>query len=98
GGTVAAAFLGFFTQKQLHAASAYLDALVTTQSVVAQWLLSRKNLSTWSFWILVDALALFLFASQRLWLTTGLYAVLLAMVIAGLFEWRRAWLAQATAR
>ena len=40
------------------------------------------------FWIVVDVLAVGVYAVKRLYPTTGLYAVFLVMAVAGWLAWR----------
>lgn len=81
--------LGFMLHRNTDAASPYLDSQVTALSLVAQWLLSHKVLESWVFWIVVDVLAVYVFATRGLWPTTALYALFLGMASAGLLAWRR---------
>ena len=67
-----------------------LDALTTSMSLVAQFMLSRKWIANWWLWIAVDVIYIPLYIYKGLWLTAGLYGVFLAMCVAGLIEWRRA--------
>ncbi len=66
------------------------DALTTSLSLCAQWLLNRKRLATWYCWIAVDVIYIPLYAYKHLYLTSILYAVFLCMAIIGLLEWRKA--------
>lgn len=66
------------------------DAGVAIPSVAAQILLSRRFIENWWLWILVDLLAIGLYAAKDLWLTAGLYAVFLGLATWGLLAWRRA--------
>ena len=70
-------------------AAPVLDAFVTTLSLGAQWLLNRRYVESWLAWIAVDQVSVALFWSRDMHLTAGLYAVFLAMCVAGLVEWRR---------
>jgi nicotinamide mononucleotide transporter len=71
------------------AAAPYADAFVASASLVAQYLLARKKLENWYFWIVVDVVAIAVYWSRELRLTAGLYAVFLGLCIAGLVAWRR---------
>jgi len=65
------------------------DAFPTAGSVVGQWLLGRKYVENWPAWIVVNVVGVALFAYKGLWLTVLLYAVFVAMSIAGWRAWRR---------
>ena len=67
----------------------FLDALTTSVSLAAQYMLTRKLIENWHLWIAVDVIYIGLYASRALPLTAVLYAIFLAMCIAGLLEWRR---------
>lgn len=65
------------------------DAFVATLSLVAQWLLNRRYVESWLAWMVVDQVFVVLCWSRGMHLTAVLYAIFLAMCVAGLFEWRR---------
>lgn len=65
------------------------DAAPTVGSIVAQALVARKVLQAWHLWVIVNAIAMALFAYKSLWLTTLLYALLLMMACGALVRWRR---------
>ena len=67
----------------------YADSFITALSLTAQWLLNRRCVENWLGWIVVDQVAVALYWSRDLHLTAGLYALFLAMCVAGLIEWRR---------
>ena len=89
--TVAVAWaLDHFTD----ARSPFGDTAIFAMSVLAQFLLDRKQLKTWFVWGAVDVLSIAVYSKQGLWLTTGLYLLLLINVAFGLASWRRARRAQ----
>ena len=65
------------------------DALTTTLSLAAQYLLTRKLLENWWVWIAADVIYIALYVYKDLYLTSGLYAIFLCMCVAGLVRWRR---------
>ena len=64
------------------------DALTTALSVTAQYMQTRKLIETWHVWIAADVIYIGLYIYKHLYLTSLLYAVFMAMCIAGLLEWR----------
>lgn len=82
-----AAALGY-VMSRFGAALSYWDALVTAMSVTGQYLLTRKYVENWILWIVVDVIyAFYLLPAQKLYVSTGLYVLLLIMAILGLIEW-----------
>jgi nicotinamide mononucleotide transporter len=90
-GTVA---LGWSMYSFTDAALPFWDASIMVASLVAQFLLARKILENWLFWIGVDVVAIGVYAAKELYATTGLYSVFLCMAVAGWFAWRRSFLQQ----
>ncbi len=87
-GGAAALALGSFLRYRTDAVLPFPDAAATAGSLVAQWMTTRKWLESWLVWIAVDAVYLAIYSSQRLYQTTALYAVFLAMAVLGYREWR----------
>lgn len=75
--------------RQTDAALPWLDALLTTTSLVAQWMMTRKILENWVLWIALDLVYVPMFISQRLYATAMLYAAFLVLAVMGVLEWRR---------
>jgi len=67
----------------------WFDAAPTAGSLFAQVLLARKRLEAWPLWVGVNAIAIALFVAKTLWLTALLYALLLALSVAGWIHWKR---------
>lgn len=68
---------------------AYADAWVAAGSMVATWMMTRKVLENWLYWVLFDLVAALLYASQGLYATTGLFLVYVVLAVRGYLEWRR---------
>jgi nicotinamide mononucleotide transporter len=71
----------------LGGSASFFDALTTTISLAAQWLLNGKRLENWYGWILADIIYIPLYAYKHLYLTSLLYAVFLIMATMGLRAW-----------
>lgn len=64
------------------------DASITALSVVAQWLLNRRVLQNWWWWIAVDVISIPVYLYKGLYLIALLYAVFLVLCIHGYRIWR----------
>lgn len=68
----------------------YLDALTTVMSLVAMWLMARKRIESWIYWIIVDLIGIWLYFAKDVKFLSLLYVILLGMAIRGLIDWTKA--------
>ncbi len=88
---VGSVLLGWIFARFTNAALPYVDSALAATSLVAQWMMTRKLLEHWLVWIAVDLVYVPMYASQRLYPTTALYTVFLALAVSGYIAWRRDW-------
>ncbi|NBC83213.1 MAG: nicotinamide riboside transporter PnuC [Bacteroidetes bacterium] len=67
----------------------YLDAFTTAASVVATWMLARKIIDHWLFWIVIDATSLGIYIYKELYATVVLFIIYTIMAIAGYMSWKK---------
>ncbi|MDF1502357.1 nicotinamide riboside transporter PnuC [Roseisolibacter sp. H3M3-2] len=89
-----ALLVGWSLARFTDAAIPYLDSALTATSLVAQWMMTRKQLENWLLWIAVDVVYVPVYAARGLPATAVLYAVFLALAVAGYAAWRRDWQAR----
>ncbi len=65
------------------------DAFPTAFSLVGQYLLAYKRVENWCAWLLVNVVAIGLFAWKELWLTTVLYIVFALLSVVGWRAWQQ---------
>jgi len=63
---------GYGMAKYTDASFPYGDAFIMVASLVAQWLMARKLLESWGFWIAVDIVAIYVYWQKELHMTSGL--------------------------
>lgn len=83
--------LGYVMQTKTDASYPYEDAFITAASLVAQYLMIKKIVESWLFWIIVDVVAIIIYAYKDLYFTTVLYVLFLIMAVLGYLEWRKAY-------
>jgi nicotinamide mononucleotide transporter len=84
GGTLG---LGYTMATLTDASLPYADAFTTVAALIAQWLLARKKLESWLFWIVIDIVCVRNYWIKQLGPTTLLYTILLGLAIWGFFVW-----------
>jgi nicotinamide mononucleotide transporter len=81
--------LGVVLHRATDAALPFMDSFLSSTSLVAQWMMTKKLLENWLVWIGVDVLYVGMFIFKGLYLTAGLYAVFLGLAVRGYIDWRR---------
>jgi nicotinamide mononucleotide transporter len=89
GGVAGSLVLGELA-KRMHAALPFLDATLTSYSLVASWWQARKHTASWWLWIVVDLTYIGEYLYKDLRATALLYAILVALAALGLRNWMRA--------
>jgi len=74
--------------------SPYLDAGVTIFSVMNTWLMAKKVLQNWLYWIVIDSAALVLYAQSGFYATVILFSIYTILAIIGYFSWQKLYLQQ----
>lgn len=75
----------------------YLDSFTTWGAVLSTWMVAQKLLENWLYWLVIDAVSLYLYVDRALYLTSLLFVVYLVIVVFGYFEWRHHYREQAAA-
>ncbi len=91
GGAMLAGALAFALKLLPDARFTGLDGFATSFSLLATWMLARKILENWAYWILADLVAIVLYALLGLWWYAALYAVYVAISARALVRWHREW-------
>lgn len=68
----------------------FWDAGNTALALAAQYWQARRRVETWPLWCLVNLGSVGLYATQGLWFTSAVYAVLLGVALYGWHAWRLA--------
>ncbi|MFO7764038.1 MAG: nicotinamide riboside transporter PnuC [Wenzhouxiangellaceae bacterium] len=90
-GLIAACALvsGALLDANTRAAWPYLDSVVTWGAVVTTWMVARKVLENWAYWMVINSLAVFLFIDRDMPLTAGLHVAYLVISVFGWTSWYR---------
>lgn len=83
-GWVLGAFMAHYTPADF----AYIDAQTTAFSVMATILVARKLVSNWLYWVVIDAVSIYVYAQKHLYFLTGLFMLYTVIALVGYFIWR----------
>ncbi|QIL91696.1 nicotinamide riboside transporter PnuC [Microbulbifer sp. SH-1] len=78
---------GYVLDNYTSAALPYLDSFTTWGAVVTTYMVTRKVLENWLYWIVIDGAAIYLYIDRELYLTALLFVLYVILVIIGFFQW-----------
>ena len=84
---------GYWLSHHTSAAWPYVDAFMTWASVITTWMVARKILENWIYWMVIDSLSIPLYINRGLYLTAILFVGYVIIVVFGYLGWRRHYLA-----
>ncbi|MBQ4890913.1 nicotinamide mononucleotide transporter [Shewanella sp. MMG014] len=87
--TVIALVVGYLMANNTSASFPYLDALTTCFAVMTTYLVAKKVIENWYYWMVINSLSIYLYLQKGLMLTSGLLILYLFMAISGYFMWRK---------
>jgi nicotinamide mononucleotide transporter len=67
----------------------YWDAFTTSASVIATWMLARKIIENWLWWVVIDIVSLGMYLYKGLYPTLLLFAFYTTMAIIGYLQWKK---------
>jgi nicotinamide mononucleotide transporter len=80
---------GSFLHLHTDASFPFVDSVVLMFSVWGQLLMMARKVENWLVWIIVNVIAVPLYASKNLYLTSAVYFGFLLIAIWGWFTWRK---------
>ncbi|MFT5592771.1 MAG: nicotinamide mononucleotide transporter [Oceanicoccus sp.] len=78
---------GFLLSENTTAVMPYLDSFTTWGAVLTTYMVAKKVLENWIYWLVIDALAIYLYIDRELYLTALLMGVYVVMVVFGYVAW-----------
>ena len=82
---------GYLLQRYSDAAFPYIDSMTTWGALWATFLVARKVLENWWYWLVIDFVLVFVYWARDLQLTALLFVIYLIMIPFGLVSWTRSW-------
>lgn len=89
---------GYLLSTRSAAALPYVDSFTTWSAVITTWMVARKILQSWLYWIVIDLVAMWLFSERGLYLYALLFLLYSLIAVIGHFQWSRKYLSQQKSR
>ena len=83
--------IGWFLSQFTDDALPYLDTITTVASLVTSWMVAKKILENWLYWIVIDAISIYIYIERGLYLTALLFTSYLIMAALGYHQWKRSY-------
>ena len=87
----ASAASGALLSNYTNAAFPYVDSLTTWGAIWATFLVARKVLENWWYWLAIDIASVFIYWARDLQLTSLLFVIYVIMIPFGLVSWTRSY-------
>jgi nicotinamide mononucleotide transporter len=85
---------GYLFDNYTSQANPYTDAFTTIFSLAATFMVTRKVMENWIYWIVIDAVSVYLFFSRGLYMTSLLFVIYTILAIFGYIHWLKLYKAQ----
>ncbi|MCY4428711.1 MAG: nicotinamide riboside transporter PnuC [Halieaceae bacterium] len=65
----------------------FVDSFTTWGAVLTTWMVARKILENWLYWLVIDAVSIYLYLDRELYLTAALFVVYILIAVFGFRQW-----------
>lgn len=93
-GGIATLIFAFVANNYTQAALPFVDAFTTIFALIATWMVTKRIIENWIYWIIIDAVSFFLYSSRTLQLTALLFLLYVFIAVFGFINWRKLYKAQ----
>lgn len=84
---IIAVIVGFFFETYTNQVSPYVDAFTTCYSLSATFMVTKKILGNWIYWIVIDLASIYLYAQQGYNLAAVQYLIFTILAVVGFIAW-----------
>lgn len=85
--TIISLVLGYLMANYSPANFPYLDTFTTVFAVFATYLVTQKVLENWLYWVVIDAVSIYLYVAKELTPTVVLFGIYIVIATWGYFKW-----------
>ena len=86
-GTILTFFMGFYFSIYTDSAMPITDSFTTIFSLIATYMVVKKVLGNWLYWIVIDLVSVYLYFNRDLHLTSLLFIIYTIIAVFGYFSW-----------
>ena len=82
---------GYLLSEHTDAHRPFVDSLTTWSSVLATFMVAKKVLENWLYWILINTISIFLFIERDLDQTAAMFSLYLLLSVLGYMTWQKSY-------
>jgi len=86
--SVISLIFGYIMENYTSADFAYVDSFTTIFAVFTTYMLAKKVLENWIYWIVIDAISIYIYIQKGLNLTAVLFAIYTALAFVAYLQWK----------
>ncbi|OCL86319.1 Nicotinamide riboside transporter PnuC [Aliarcobacter thereius] len=87
--TILSIIIGYIMDNYTNASFAYLDSFITIFALCTTYLLAKKILENWIYWIVIDSSSIYLYYQKDLFFTSFLFLIYTILATFAYFSWRK---------
>lgn len=80
--------LGYIMANYTSADFAYLDTFTTVFAVFSTYMLTKKVLENWLYWVMIDTVSIYIYIQKGFYLTAVLFAVYTVLAVVAYIKWK----------
>ena len=81
--------LGYIMANYTSADFAYLDTFTTVFAVFATYMLAKKVLENWIYWVVIDTVFIYIYIQKGFYLTAVLFAIYTVLACVAYIQWKK---------
>ncbi len=81
--------LGYIMANYTSADFAYLDTFTTVFAVFATYMLAKKVLENWIYWVVIDTVSIYIYIQKGFYLTAVLFAIYTVLACVAYIQWKK---------
>ena len=89
---IISSILGYIMANYTKADFAYLDTFTTVFAVFATYMLTKKVLENWLYWVIIDSVSIYIYINKGFYLTAILFVVYTVLAIFAFKQWKEEYL------
>ena len=86
-GAILSFLMGFYFATYTNSKMPIVDSFTTVFSIIATYMTVKKILENWLYWIVIDTVSVYLYATRELHLTSILFMIYTIIALTGYFSW-----------